>query len=147
MYRHDRVLRIGGGVAMIARSEFLVCPLCLSSETVFDVRCEISSEFAVFSISSHFRSTFVVCVVYRPPQSLHFSCLLDSIHESLACCPITTIAGDFNYNLLDSESDGHDLVLFLSELYFWIFRFGSTFFHNSGESELDFCAFSGFSLV
>lgn len=40
LYRNDRVLRGGGGVALIARSKFLVSLLCLSSETIFDARCE-----------------------------------------------------------------------------------------------------------
>lgn len=147
MYRYDRVLREGGGVALIARSDFIVRPLCLSSKTMFDARCDISSKFAVFSVLAHFCPTFVIYITYRPPQTLHFSYLLDNIRGSLACCPKTIIVGEFNYNLLDPESDNHYLVLCLSELDFSVIRFGSIFFHNSGESELAFGAFSGFSLV
>lgn len=41
-------------------------------------------------------------------------------------------------------SDGHNFILSLTEMNYSIIRFGPTFFHNLGKSELYFCAVSGF---
>lgn len=141
--RHDRVLRRGGGVALICRDDCLVEVLLSSKENVFPSVDGIAVEFCVMLVSSARFPSLIVIVVYRPPRAEHFSRFLESISEFLSFSPRCVIAGDFNYNLNDPLTDGHLLLEQLHLLDFRTLRFGSTFCHTVGESELDFCAVSG----
>lgn len=147
IYRHDRTLRRGGGVAIICRNSLVATPVAVSKERLFTVASEVLTEFAIFLVNGISFSSILVVVVYRPPRSQHFSKFLSQISDFLALAPRCLIAGDFNYDLQNADSLGHDLISSLADLDFRVIRFGSTFFHVDGSSELDFCAVSGVSVA
>lgn len=141
--RHDRKLRRGGGVAVICKNVYVISEVAVSKEFLYRVPSEVQTEFAVYLVNGISLQSLLVVVVYRPPRAEHFSAFMARISEFLALAPRCVIAGDFNYNLLESDSDGHELCANLVELDFHILRFGPTYFHVGGHSELDFCAVSG----
>lgn len=143
IYRHDRTLRGGGGIALICRADMNVELVACSSEKLYPVKSQIPSEYCLFSVSSVSIQSILVLIVYRPPGSAHFSSLLDSVSEFLGLAPRVIIMGDFNYNLGDPTSDRHMLIEALAEMDFKVIRFGNTFFHNVGSSELNWYVTAG----
>lgn len=132
IYRHDRSLRGGGGVALICKSDMCFDFVSCSSERLFQIKSDIPAEYCLFLVSSLFVTPILVLVVYRPPCSAHFSFLMDSVGEFTGVAPRVMIMGDFNYNLADPLSSGQQLVETFTELNFQVLRFGNTFFYKYG---------------
>ena len=113
---------------MICRDDLLVTEVAKSNEHPFRVASEIMTEFAIFLVSGVNFPGLLVVVVYRLPRAEHFSKFLERISQYLALAPRCILAGDFNYDLSDINSVGHELVFGLESNDFQVIRFGETFF-------------------
>lgn len=137
LYRHDRVLRRGGGVGFLCRSSYIVRPLSTSSEKICESVTDIPAEYALYHVSGPDIGFLLVLVVYRPPNSASFALLFERVAEFLCLAPRCLVMGDFNYDLGSLSSETANFLHHLEILGFHLTRFGNTYFDHNGGSELD----------
>lgn len=146
LYRHDRCMRRGGGVALLVRSTFLVRVVSVSAEKICERATDIPAEYALYHVSSVEFGCLLVLLVYRPPGTASYSALFDVVSEFLCLAPRCLIMGDFNYRLNSDSIESTEFLRSLDDLGFLLARFGPTYFDHNGASELELVGGSGMLL-
>ena len=111
LFRKDRVDRIGGGVAFYVRNGIEVTP----EDTLNNSQIE-----ALFlSLKCPTRSPFIICCMYRPPNSssVYYDQMLELIDASLNITEDIILMGDLNFNYVLDESLSKNPVHYIESLY------------------------------
>lgn len=133
LYRHDRHLRSGGGVALYVRND-LVSKHVLSSANAEDKH----PEYIFVEISGTSRDKAVVGVVYKPPNTSHLDDLEDELEAITASYRNIIVLGDFNSDL-SKNFYGDQLRSLCEGFNLKIVEYHSTHHLENSDSWLDVC--------
>lgn len=131
--RHDRIGRLGGGIAIFIKKDMKFNILRVSENE----SGAINTEYIILEITIHGRK-LLVCAFYNPPD-VDCSALLDSLLGDYGVAySHTYLMGDFNTNLLNNTSTKkRKFVSVLGAHGFCSVGSEPTFFHGNGQSQLD----------
>ncbi|XP_011877542.1 PREDICTED: uncharacterized protein LOC105567343 [Vollenhovia emeryi] len=138
LVRHDRIGRVGGGVAIYVNNALHASFLCQS-----DNKCSGKPEYLMIEILIKNCAKVLLAVVYRPP---HCGFLSDffSVFSSLSVnYRHSIIFGDFNANLEALTFDSCQIKSFVEDTNLFMVPFSPT--HHTGRSSttLDLCILDG----
>lgn len=134
LYRRDRHLRSGGGVALYIRN-YLVFRHGLSSANADDKH----PEFIFVEISGTSRDKVVLGVVYKPPNIGHLDDLEEELEAITASYKNIIILGDFNSDLSKKNFYGDQLRCLCEDFNLKIVQNHPTHHLKNSDSWIDVC--------
>ena len=109
LFRHDRVIKRGGGVAIYIRND-------LKAKILRKSRVNCKTEYLFIEIVNRFSEKICFGVVYNPPNNF----LTDSLKSVLSDLSLQfsnlVIAGDFNINLLKDSPSSKKFLKYISSI-------------------------------
>lgn len=136
LYRNDRKLRVGGGVAIYAKTPIKFVQIYSSPSDCLDG----SIEYLIGKISLSAHQDVLVAAVYRPPAcSFTNSDFLPKLAALTPNFSTKILMGDFNVDMLSSNSASIMLRSFLAENNLRLVPHGITNITSERGTHIDLC--------
>lgn len=132
--RHDRLGKLGGGVAIYYRESLSLNILELSLAIYYN-----RAEYIIAEITSKGNTKILLGVVYRPPHCDYLSDFENTFMEIQANYLHSLLFGDFNVDMTADTYDSRQLGAFIESSNLYMVPFNCTHHLKSSSTLLDLC--------